>query len=34
VLRHRHVLFGLCEKSRGSPGGVCRGDAAGRRVRS
>ncbi len=31
VLRHRHELFGLCEKSRGVPGGVCPGEAAGRR---
>jgi Fur family ferric uptake transcriptional regulator len=34
VLRHRHELFGLCEKSRGIPGGACPGEAAGRRARS
>jgi Fur family ferric uptake transcriptional regulator len=34
ILRHRHELFGLCEKSRGIPGGFCPGEAAGRRARS
>ena len=34
VLRHRHELFGLCEKSRGIPGGACPGEAAGRRGRA
>jgi Fur family ferric uptake transcriptional regulator len=34
VLRHRHELFGLCEKSRGIPGGACPAEAAGRRGRS
>jgi Fur family ferric uptake transcriptional regulator len=32
VIRHRHELFGLCEKQRGMPGGKCPGEAAGRRV--
>jgi len=32
VIRHRHELFGLCEKQRGLPGGKCPGEAAGRRV--
>jgi len=31
VVRHRHELFGLCEKARGIPGGRCPGEAAGRR---
>ena len=26
VLRHRHELFGLCEKARGIAGGACPGD--------
>ena len=30
VLRHRHELFGLCEKARGVPGGICPAEAAGR----
>ncbi|HXJ18744.1 MAG TPA: transcriptional repressor [Polyangia bacterium] len=30
VLRHRHELFGLCERARGVPGGACPGMAAGR----
>ena len=30
VLRHRHELFGLCERARGIAGGVCPGLAAGR----
>jgi Fur family transcriptional regulator, ferric uptake regulator len=34
VLRHRHELFGLCEKARGIAGGSCPGEAAGRRSRS
>jgi Fur family ferric uptake transcriptional regulator len=34
VLRHRHELFGLCEKSRGIPGGACPGEAAGHRGRA
>jgi Fur family ferric uptake transcriptional regulator len=33
VLRHRHELFGLCEKARGIAGGKCPGEAAGRRGR-
>lgn len=33
VLRHRHELFGLCEKARGIPGGRCPGDEAARRAR-
>jgi len=28
VLRHRHELFGLCEKSQGVPGGACPSEAA------
>jgi hypothetical protein len=28
VLRHRHELFGLCEKSQGIPGGACPSEAA------
>ena len=28
VIRHRHELFGLCEKARGVPGGTCPGDEA------
>jgi len=31
VVRHRHELFGLCEKSQGVPGGACPSEAAGRR---
>ena len=34
VLRHRHELFGLCEKARGLPGGRCPGEASGNRGRS
>jgi Fur family ferric uptake transcriptional regulator len=34
VLRHRHELFGLCEKARGVPGGACPAEAVGRRGRS
>ena len=34
VLRHRHELFGLCEKARGVAGGACPAEAAGRRGRS
>ena len=34
VLRHRHELFGLCEKARGISGGTCPAEAAGRRGRS
>ena len=34
VLRHRHELFGLCEKARGLPGGRCPGEASGHRGRS
>jgi Fur family transcriptional regulator, ferric uptake regulator len=34
VLRHRHELFGLCEKARGIAGGACPAEAAGRRGRS
>jgi Fur family ferric uptake transcriptional regulator len=34
VLRHRHELFGLCEKARGVPGGRCPAEAAGRRGKS
>ena len=34
VLRHRHELFGLCEKARGMPGGRCPGEASGHRGRS
>ena len=30
VLRHRHELFGLCERARGIAGGACPGMAAGR----
>jgi Fur family transcriptional regulator, ferric uptake regulator len=30
VLRHRHELFGLCERARGIAGGACPGLAAGR----
>jgi Fur family ferric uptake transcriptional regulator len=30
VIRHRHELFGLCEKARGVSGGRCPGEAAGR----
>ena len=33
VVRHRHELFGLCEKARGIAGGRCPGEAAGRKVR-
>jgi len=33
VLRHRHELFGLCEKARGIPGGRCPGEDEGRRAR-
>ena len=29
VLRHRHELFGLCEKAQGNPGGRCPGEEAG-----
>jgi Fur family transcriptional regulator, ferric uptake regulator len=32
VVRHRHELFGLCEKERGIQGGRCPGEAAGRRT--
>jgi Fur family ferric uptake transcriptional regulator len=31
VVRHRHELFGLCEKARGIPGGHCPGEDARRR---
>ena len=31
VIRHRHELFGLCEKARGMPNGRCPGEEAGRR---
>jgi Fur family transcriptional regulator, ferric uptake regulator len=31
VLRHRHELFGLCEKARGIAGGRCPAEEAGRR---
>lgn len=31
VVRHRHELFGLCEKARGIAGGRCPGEEAGRR---
>ena len=34
VLRHRHELFGLCEKARGLPGGRCPREASGHRDRS
>jgi Fur family ferric uptake transcriptional regulator len=34
VLRHRHELFGVCEKTRGIPGGICPAELAGRRGRS
>jgi Fur family ferric uptake transcriptional regulator len=33
VLRHRHELFGLCEKARGVPGGRCPGEETTRRGR-
>jgi Fur family ferric uptake transcriptional regulator len=32
VIRHRHELFGLCEKARGIAGGHCPGEARLRRV--
>ena len=32
VLRHRHELFGLCEKARGIPNGRCPAEASGRPV--
>ena len=34
VLRHRHELFGLCEKARGLVGGRCPAEASGHRGRS
>ena len=34
VLRHRHELFGLCEKAQGVPGGRCPREALGQRGRS
>ena len=34
VLRHRHELFGLCEKARGMPGGRCPAESNGHRTRS
>jgi hypothetical protein len=34
VLRHRHELFGLCEKARGMPGGRCPAETNGFRTRS
>jgi hypothetical protein len=34
VLRHRHELFGLCEKARGIAGGACPAETTGRRGRS
>jgi Fur family ferric uptake transcriptional regulator len=30
VLRHRHELFGLCERAQGVPGGRCPGNVAGK----
>jgi len=33
VTRHRHELFGLCEKARGIPGGRCPAEETGRRGR-
>jgi Fur family ferric uptake transcriptional regulator len=33
VLRHRHELFGLCEKARGIPGGRCPNEEGPRRNR-
>jgi Fur family ferric uptake transcriptional regulator len=30
VVRHRHELFGLCDKARGNPNGRCPGEEAGR----
>ena len=33
VIRHRHELFGLCEKARGIAGGRCPGEEAGRRIK-
>jgi Fur family ferric uptake transcriptional regulator len=30
VLRHRHELFGLCERAQGIPGGRCPGQATGK----
>ena len=30
VLRHRHELFGLCEKAQGTPNGRCPGEEVGR----
>jgi Fur family ferric uptake transcriptional regulator len=32
VLRHRHELFGLCEKAQGAPNGRCPGEEAARPV--
>ena len=34
VLRHRHELFGLCEKAQGVPGGRCPREMLGQRGRS
>ena len=34
VLRHRHELFGLCEKAQGVPGGRCPAEERGARIRS
>ncbi len=31
VLRHRHELFGLCEREQGIPGGRCPGDRSSRK---
>ncbi len=31
VLRHRHELFGICDKTRGVAGGLCPAEIAGRR---
>ena len=33
VARHRHELFGLCEKARGLPNGRCPGEEAGRKIK-
>ena len=33
VARHRHELFGLCEKARGMPNGRCPGEEAGRKTK-
>ena len=32
ILRHRHELFGLCEKAQGIPGGRCPGEESTRRA--